>query len=163
MSLVSTSVSCARVLSTCTRRTFLCHSFVFVRNGISLICTSMSSVYHSYVIRMSLVCHPYITRMYSYVICMSLVCTRMSSICQSYVLICHLYVTCMYSYATRMSSVCCSYVLQCHAYVTRVYSYVIRMSLVRTCDNCMSLACGFTMNPFFVFLKSSWINLLAFQ
>ena len=49
----------------------------------SLACTRMSSVCHSYV----LVCHPYVTRMYSYVIRMSLVCTRMLSVCHSYVVL----------------------------------------------------------------------------
>ena len=49
----------------------------------SLVCTRMSSVYHSYVI----VCHPYVTRMYS-----------MSSVCHSYALICHPYVTRMWFY-----------------------------------------------------------------
>ena len=58
----------------------------------SLVCTRMSSVCHSYV----LVCHPY-------VILMSLVCTRMSTVCHSDVIrmssVCH-------SYVTPMSSVC---------------------------------------------------------
>ena len=58
----------------------------------SLVCTRMSSVCHSYV----LVCHPY-------VILMSLVCTGMSSVCHSDVIrmssVCH-------SYVTPMSSVC---------------------------------------------------------
>ena len=90
-------------------------NFVFFSNHISSVC-------HSYVIRMSLVC----TRM-------SFVCTSMSSVCYSYVLVCHPYVT-------RMSSVCHSYVFVCHPYVTRMYLYVIRMSLV----------CGFTMNHKFI-------------
>ena len=104
-----------------------------------LVCTRISSVYHSYV----LVCHPYITSMYSYVIRMSLVCTRMSPACHSYILVCHPYITRMCWYVirrslvcTRMWSVCHSYVLVCHPYVTRMYSYVIRISLV----------CGFNMN-----------------
>ena len=59
----------------------------------SLVCTRMSFVCHSYV----LVCDPYITRMYSYVIRMSLVC--------------HPYVTRLYSYVIRMSFVCHSYVV----------------------------------------------------
>ena len=96
----------------------VCHSYVI---RMSLVCTRMSSVCHSYV----LVCHPYVTRMYSYVIRMSLVCTRMSSVCHSYVLVCHPYVT-------RMSSVCHSYVLVCNPYVTRMYSYVICLSLLCT-------------------------------
>ena len=49
----------------------------------SLVCSRVSSVYHSYV----LVFHPYVTRMYSHVIRMSLVCTRMSSVCHSYVVL----------------------------------------------------------------------------
>ena len=104
----------------------------------SLVCTLMSSVSHSYV----LVCHPYLTRMYSYVIRMSLICTHMSSVCHSYVLVCYPYVTRMYSYiirmslvSTSMSSVCQSYVLICHPYDTRMYWYVI----------CVSLVSGFTM------------------
>ena len=55
-------------------------NFIFLSNH-------MSSVCHSYVIRMSLVC----TRM-------SFVCTCMSSVCHSYVLLCHSYVTRVYSY-----------------------------------------------------------------
>ena len=46
----------------------------------SLVCTRVSFLYHSYVI----VCYPYVTRMYSYVI----------------------YVTHMHSYVIRMSLVC---------------------------------------------------------
>ena len=83
----------------------------------------MSSVCHSYVIRMSLVCHsyvllchPYFTRMYSHVI-------RMSSVCYSYVLVCHPYVTCMSLGCTRMSSICHSDVIVCHSYVTRLWFY----------------------------------------
>ena len=68
----------------------------------SLVCTHMSSVCHSYV----LLCHPYVTRMYSYVIRISLVCTRMSSVWHSYVLVCHPYVTRMYAYVIRMSLAC---------------------------------------------------------
>ena len=68
----------------------------------SLVCTRMSSVCHSYV----LVYNPYVTRMYSHVIRMSIVCTRMSSVCHSYVLVCYPYVTRMYSYAIRMSLIC---------------------------------------------------------
>ena len=101
----------------------------------SLVCTRMSSVFHSYV----LLCHSYVTRMYSYVIRMSLERTRMSSVCHSYVLVCHLYVTRMYLHVIRvslvctlMSSVCHLYVLICHPYVTRMYSHVIRMSLICT-------------------------------
>ena len=55
-------------------------NFIFLSNR-------MSSVCHSYVIRMSLIC----TRM-------SFVCTRMSSVCHSYVLVCHPYVTRMWFY-----------------------------------------------------------------
>ena len=79
----------------------------------SLVCTRMPSVCHSYV----LVCHPYITRMYSYVIRMSLVCTRMSSVCHSYVLVCHPHVTRMYSYVIRMSLICTRRSSICHSYV----------------------------------------------
>ena len=60
---------------------------------VSLACTCMSCVCHSYV----LVCHSYVTRMYSNVIRMSLVCTRISFVCHSYVLLCHPYKTRMYS------------------------------------------------------------------
>ena len=56
----------------------------------SLVCTRLLFVCHSYVLRMS-----YVTHMYSYVIRMSLVGTSMSSVCHSYVLVCH-----------RMSLVC---------------------------------------------------------
>ena len=66
----------------------------------------MSSVWHSYVIRMSSVCHsyvivythPYVTCMYSYVIRMSLVCTRMSPVFHSYILVYHPYVTHLWFY-----------------------------------------------------------------
>ena len=61
----------------------------------SLVCSLMSSLCHSYV----LVCHPFVTRMYLYDIllllvfsCMSylsLVRTCISSFCYSYVLVCH--------------------------------------------------------------------------
>ena len=78
-------------------------NFIFLSNR-------MSSVYHSYVIRMSLVCHPYVTRMYSYVI-------RMSLVYHSYVLVCHPYVTCMYSYFIRMSLVCTRISFVCHSSV----------------------------------------------
>ena len=71
----------------------------------SLGCTRMSSVYHSYV----LVCHQYVT--------------RMSSVCHSHVLVCHPYVTRMSFACTRMSSVCHSYVPVCHPYVTRMWFY----------------------------------------
>ena len=91
---------------------------------ISLICTLMSFVCHSYV----LVCHTYVTRTYSYVIRMSLICTRMSSVCHSYVLACHPCFTRMYSYAIRMPLVC----THMSSYVTRMYSHVIRMSLICT-------------------------------
>ena len=64
---------------------------------------------------------------------MSFVCTGMSSLCHSYVIVCiRILLIC-----TRMSSLCHSYVLVCHPYVTRMYAYV----------TCMSLVCGFTMNP----------------
>ena len=84
---------------------FLRHSYVLACHGMSLICTSISSLCHSYVI------------------CMSLVCTRMSSVY-------HSYVTRMSFVCTRKPSVCHSYVLVCHPYVTRMYPYVIPMSLV---------------------------------
>ena len=74
----------------CTRMSSVCHSYVLVCIRMSLVCTRMSSVCHSYV----LVCHRYVTRMYSYVISMllvcahmSLVCTRTSSVCNSYVVL----------------------------------------------------------------------------
>ena len=70
------------------------HMYLYVMH-MSLVCTRMSFVYHSYVIRMSLLC-----------IRMSFVCTRMSFVLRSYVLVCHLYVTRMYSYVIRMSLVC---------------------------------------------------------
>ena len=56
----------------CTCMSCVCHSYV-------LVCHSYVTHMYSYVIRMSLVCHPYVTRMYSYVIRMWLVCTRLSS------------------------------------------------------------------------------------
>ena len=68
---------------------------------------------------MSSVCH-------SYAIRMSLVCSRMPLLGHWYVLVCHLYVSCMYSYVVRMSL----NVLVCHPYVIRMYSYVIRMPLI---------------------------------
>ena len=60
----------------------------------SLVCTRKLFVCHSYV----RVCHPYVTRMYSYAIRMSLVCTLMPSVCHSYVLVCHPYVTRIWFY-----------------------------------------------------------------
>ena len=77
---------------------FACQSYVLVitrTSFMSLVCTRMSSVCHSYVLAR----HPYVT--------------RMSSVCHSYVprlwfyhepiyvLACHPYVTRMYSYVTR--------------------------------------------------------------
>ena len=119
-----------------------CRSYIYFHGGwstrkfnsrgsdMSLVCTRMSSVFHSYV----LACHPYVT--------------LMSSICHSYVLLCHPYVTRMYSYAIRMSLVCHSYAFVCYPYVTRMYSYVIRMSLV----------CGFTMNLYFHILERNFMK-----
>ena len=49
----------------------------------SLVCTRMSSICHSYVF----VCHPYVTRIYSYVTRISLVCTCMSAVCHSSVVV----------------------------------------------------------------------------
>ena len=107
----------------------------------SLTCTRMSSVCHSYILK----CHPYVTCIDSYIIRMSLVCTSMSSVCHSHLLVCHPYVARMNSYAIRMSLVCTripfvchSYVHLCHPYVTRMYLYAIRRSLVCTC---MSSVC----------------------
>ena len=59
---------------------------------ISLVCHSYVTRMYSYVICMSLVCHPYVTRMYSYVFRVSLVCSRMVSVRHSYVLVCRSYV-----------------------------------------------------------------------
>ena len=78
------------------------HSYVI---RMSLACTCMSSVCHSY----ALVCHPYVTHMYSYVTRVLLLWTRMSPVCHSYILVCH---------------------LVCHSYVLACQPYVIRMSLV---------------------------------
>ena len=109
-----------RMSIVCTRMPFVCHSYVTRMYSyvilISLVCTHMLFVCHSYV---------FVNHLYSCAIGMSLVCTRMSSVCTRMSLVC-----------TRMSPVCHSYVLVCHQYVTRMYSYVTRMSLV----------CGFTMN-----------------
>ena len=79
----------AHILSICTRMPFVISRMYSYVICMSLVCTRMPSLCHSYV----LVCHPCFTRMYSYVIRMSLVCTRMSSVCHSYVLVCHPYVT----------------------------------------------------------------------
>ena len=65
----------------------LCHLYVLVCNG------------------MSLVCHMYVTRIYSYFICISLMCTLMSSVCHSYVLVCHRYVTRMWFYHEPLKKV----------------------------------------------------------
>ena len=51
--------------------------------GMSLVCTGVSSVCHSYVV----IYHPHVTRMYWCVICMSSVYTRMSSVCHWYVVL----------------------------------------------------------------------------
>ena len=93
-----------------------CHSYVRVCHPyitrmcscvirLSLVCTCMSSAYHSYVLICLSVCHsyvlighPYVTRMYCYVIRMPFVCIRMSFVCHSYVLACHPYVTRMWFY-----------------------------------------------------------------
>ena len=128
---------------------------------ISLICTRMSLVCHSYVTRV----YSYIICMYSYVILMSLVCTCMTFIYNLYVLVsnvislaytrissvCHSYVICISVVCARilsashvtpmyfMSSVCPShvlYVMLCHSYVLVYHPYVTRF-------------CGFTMNLFF--------------
>ena len=119
---------------------------------ISLICTRMSLVCHSYVTRV----YSYIVCMYSYVILMSLVCTCMTFICHSYVLVrnvislaytrissvYHSYVICISvacagilsaSHVTPMyfmSSVCPShvlYVMLCHSYVLVYHPYVTRL------------------------------------
>ena len=55
----------------------------------------MSSIYHSYTIRMSLVCHLFVL----ICICMSLVYTRMSFVCDPYV-------TRIYSYVICTSLIC---------------------------------------------------------
>ena len=114
----------------CTRMSSVYHSYVLVCDGMSLVCTRMSSVYHSYV----LVCDG-----------MSFVCSGMSSVFHSHLLVCYLYVTRMYSHVIRISLVCTcmssvyhSYVLACYSYITRIYLYVICMSLVCTC---MSSVC----------------------
>ena len=76
----------------------------------SLVCTGILSVCHSYV----LVYHPYLTRMCSYII-------RMSLVCHPYVLVCTR--SRMYSYVIRMSLVC-GFIME--------RSYVICMSLIYT-------------------------------
>ena len=72
--------------------------------------------------RVSLVCHSYVTRMYSYVICMPLPCARI--------------IICMYLNAIRMSlvcisSVCHTYVVVCHPYVFGCHPYVTSMWFYR--------------------------------
>ena len=95
-----------RIRKSFTPLSLVCHPYVTCMYSyvmrMSLVCTCMSFVCHSYV----LVCHSYVTRMYSYVIHMSLVCTRMSFVCHLYLLVCHSYVTRMYLYVIRMSLVC---------------------------------------------------------
>ena len=93
-----------------------------------------SFVCNLYVIRMSIVCtliplvyHSYDTPMYLYVIRMSLIFTRMSIVCHSYVLVSHSYVTRMYSYVTRMSLACTRMSSVCHLYVLVCHPYVIHM------------------------------------
>ena len=115
-----------RMSLVCTRMSSVYHSYVLVCDGMSLVCTGISSVFHSHL----LVCYLYVTRMYSHVIRISLVCTRMLFIYHSYLLVCHPYVTRMYLYVIRMSlvcicmsSVCHTYVLVCHPYVTRMWFY----------------------------------------
>ena len=86
--------------------------------------TRMPILCQSNVIRMSLVCtcisfmcHTYVIRMHSYVIRMSLVCTGMSFEYHLNLLVCHSYVSRMYtyviSYITRMSLVCTFMSLEC--------------------------------------------------
>ena len=65
----------------CTRMSSVCHSYVIRR---SFVCTRMTSVCHSYAIRMSLVCHPHVL------------------ICHPYVLVCHPYVLVCQPYFTRL-------------------------------------------------------------
>ena len=120
----------------------------------SLVCTRMSSVYHSYV----LVCHPCVTRMYSCVIRMSLVCThviRMSLVCIRMPSVCHSYVIRMYSYVIRMLLVCTRMSSVCH-------SYVIRMSLV--CARMSSVCHSYEIyhEPFICFLNL-FISLIEFK
>ena len=95
-----------RIRKSFTPLSLVCHPYVTCMYSyvmrMSLVCTCMSFVCHSYV----LVCHSYVTRMYSYVIHMSLLCTRMSFVCHLYLLVCHSYVTRMYLYVIRMSLVC---------------------------------------------------------
>ena len=56
----------------CTGMSSVCHSYVLVCNGMSLICTCTSFVCHSYVVYVTvchsyvLVCHPYVSRMQFY-------------------------------------------------------------------------------------------------
>ena len=71
------SLACARILSVCTRMSFVCRWYVLVCHPYDPYVTRM----YSYVPRMSFVCHPCVTRMYSYVTRMSLVCTRISLVC----------------------------------------------------------------------------------
>ena len=84
------------------------YSYVII---MSLLCTCMSSVCHSYVLMPSvchsyvLVCHPYLTRMSLACTRMSLVCTHMSSVCYSYVLVCHPYVTRMWFYHEPVATI----------------------------------------------------------
>ena len=121
----------------------------------SLVCTHMSSVSHSYVlgfmvkpqtsdIRMAYKYirvtyrwntstyrwHPYVTHKCLYVMHMSLVCTFMSSVCHPYVLVCHPYVTRVYySYVICMPLVCTHMSSIC----TCMCLYVMRISLLCTC------------------------------
>ena len=123
---------------------FVCQSYVYSYViCMSLICTRMSSICHSYV----LVCHPCVTLMYSYVIRMSLVCTRMSSVCHSYVLVCYPYVTRMYSYVIRMSLVFTRMSSVCHSYVVftmNLYRYSSSVSWLMhfLYLNCSGSACS---------------------
>ena len=94
-----------RMWVVCTRISSVYHSYVLVFNGTSLTFILMSSVCDLYVIRMSpvctrmsLVCHSYVTRMSSVRHFCILVCIYMSSLCHLRVLICHPYVTRMWFY-----------------------------------------------------------------
>ena len=128
----------------------------------SIVCTCMSLVRHSYVTHMYLyvtrMCL-YITCMYSYVICITLVCSRMSSVCHWYVLVCNG----MSLVCTRMSSVCHSYVLVCHPYFTRMWFYHEPWvhDLPWTLGTWFSLNWQFQLELFSVrsfFVKNFWYN-----
>ena len=94
-----------RMWVVCTRISSVYHSYVLVFNGASLTFILMSSVCDLYVIRMSPVC------------------TRMSLVCHSYVIRTSLLYTRMYLYVVLMSLACTHMSSVCYSYVVLPWTF----------------------------------------